>query len=145
MKVLCIPSMQIKQTHTLQSAHKLTFWWWFLSKLLPGDCILVDWGFDIAKDVARTQATLHIPSFKSVLRPNGWICQNIKYWIRYDADLIIGATLHLSAQGCFDTLHRGATKQGCSVNTEYKTYYPLVEGGCHRCYVLVCIHHMSMY
>ncbi|XP_065907590.1 uncharacterized protein [Dysidea avara] len=35
----------------------------FLNKLLPGDCVLADRGFDIAEDVARMQETLHIPSF----------------------------------------------------------------------------------
>ena len=35
----------------------------FLSKLLPGDIVLADRGFDIAEDVARMQATLQIPAF----------------------------------------------------------------------------------
>ena len=35
----------------------------FLSKLLPGDIMLADRGFDIAEDVARMQATLQIPAF----------------------------------------------------------------------------------
>ena len=35
----------------------------FLSKLLPGDIVLADRGFDIAEDVARMQATLKIPAF----------------------------------------------------------------------------------
>jgi len=39
--------------------------------LLPGNCVLADWGFDIAEDVARTQAKFHIPSFTRVLRPSG--------------------------------------------------------------------------
>lgn len=34
----------------------------FLNKLLPGDVVLADRGFDI-KDVARMQATLKIPAF----------------------------------------------------------------------------------
>jgi len=35
----------------------------FLSKLLPGDIVLADRGFDIDEDVARMQATLQIPAF----------------------------------------------------------------------------------
>ena len=35
----------------------------FFNKLLSGDCILAVRAFDIAKVVARMQATLHIPSF----------------------------------------------------------------------------------
>ena len=35
----------------------------FLNKLLPGDVVLADRGFDIAEDVARMQASLQIPSF----------------------------------------------------------------------------------
>ena len=34
-----------------------------LSKLLPGDVVLADRGFDIEEDVARMQATLQIPAF----------------------------------------------------------------------------------
>jgi len=34
-----------------------------LSKLLPGDIVLSDRGFDIEEDVARMQATLRIPAF----------------------------------------------------------------------------------
>ena len=33
-----------------------------LKKLLPGDVVLVDRGFDIADSVGAMQATLHIPS-----------------------------------------------------------------------------------
>jgi len=32
----------------------------FLNKLLLGDCILADSGFDITENVTRMQATLHI-------------------------------------------------------------------------------------
>jgi len=35
----------------------------FLNKLLPGDIVLADRGFDIAEDVARMQASLKIPTF----------------------------------------------------------------------------------
>lgn len=35
----------------------------FLNKLLPGDVVLADRGFDIGEDVARMQATLKIPAF----------------------------------------------------------------------------------
>ena len=35
----------------------------FLSKLLQGDIVLADRGFDIDEDVARMQATLQIPAF----------------------------------------------------------------------------------
>lgn len=35
----------------------------FLDKLLPGDVILADRGFDIGEDVARMQASLKIPAF----------------------------------------------------------------------------------
>jgi len=35
----------------------------FLSKLLPGDVVLADRGFDIEEDVARMQASLTIPAF----------------------------------------------------------------------------------
>ena len=35
----------------------------FLTKLLPGDIILADRGFDIEEDVARMQASLKIPAF----------------------------------------------------------------------------------
>ena len=34
----------------------------FLNKLLPGDVVLADRGFDIDEDVARMQATLKIPA-----------------------------------------------------------------------------------
>ena len=43
-----------------------------LKKLLPGDIILADRGFDIAKSVGTMQAKLHIPAFtkgKSQLSP----------------------------------------------------------------------------
>ena len=39
----------------------LTVHFGYLNKLLPGDCVLADQGFDIAEDVARMQTTLHIP------------------------------------------------------------------------------------
>ena len=35
----------------------------FLNKLLPGDIVLADRGFDIAKAVGMIQASLHIPAF----------------------------------------------------------------------------------
>ena len=35
-----------------------------LKKLLPGDVILADQGFDIAESVRTMQARLHIPAFK---------------------------------------------------------------------------------
>ena len=35
----------------------------FLAKLLPGDIVLADHGFDNEEDVARMQATLQIPAF----------------------------------------------------------------------------------
>lgn len=35
----------------------------FLTKLLPGDVVLADRGFDIEEDVARMQASLKIPAF----------------------------------------------------------------------------------
>ena len=35
----------------------------FLMKLLPGDVVLADRGFDTEEDVARTQASLKIPAF----------------------------------------------------------------------------------
>ena len=35
----------------------------FLAKLLPGDVVLADRGFDIEEDVARMQASLKIPAF----------------------------------------------------------------------------------
>ena len=38
-----------------------------LSKLLPGDVVLADRGFDIAEDVARMQATFQIPAFTTGL------------------------------------------------------------------------------
>ena len=34
-----------------------------LKKLLPGDILLTDHGFDIAEEVALMQASLHIPPF----------------------------------------------------------------------------------
>jgi len=34
-----------------------------LSKLLPGDVVLADGGFDIAESVGLQQASLHIPAF----------------------------------------------------------------------------------
>ena len=37
----------------------------FLNKLLPGDIVLADGGFDIGEDVARVQASLKIPAFTS--------------------------------------------------------------------------------
>ena len=33
-----------------------------IQKLLPGDIVLADRGFDIAEDLAMVQATLHIPA-----------------------------------------------------------------------------------
>ena len=39
----------------------LTVHFGYLNKLLPGDCVPADQGFDIAEDVARMQTTLHIP------------------------------------------------------------------------------------
>ena len=44
----------------------------FLKKLLPGDIVLADCGFDITEVVAMAQASLHIPAFtkgKSQLSP----------------------------------------------------------------------------
>ena len=35
----------------------------FLNKLLPGDIVLADRGFDIAEAVGMIQASLHIPAF----------------------------------------------------------------------------------
>ena len=34
-----------------------------IQKLLPGDIVLADRGFDIAEDIAMVQASLHIPAF----------------------------------------------------------------------------------
>jgi len=35
----------------------------FLNKLLPGDVVLADRGFDIAEYVGMRQARLHVPAF----------------------------------------------------------------------------------
>jgi hypothetical protein len=34
-----------------------------LWKLLPGDVVLADWGFDISESVGMLQIRLHIPAF----------------------------------------------------------------------------------
>ena len=38
-----------------------------IQKLLPGDIVLADRGFDIAEDLAMVQATLHIPATLSMI------------------------------------------------------------------------------
>jgi len=40
----------------------------FQSKSLLGDIVLTDCGFDIEEDVARMQATLHIPAFTGCMQ-----------------------------------------------------------------------------
>ena len=67
----------------------------FLNKLLPGDCVLADRGFDIAEDVARMQATLHIPSFTrgcSQLSPMDVEATRKLANVRIHIDRVIGAT-----------------------------------------------------
>ena len=67
----------------------------FLNKLLPGDCVLADRGFDIAEDVARVQATLYIPSFTrgcSQLSPVDVEATRKLANVRIHIERVIGAT-----------------------------------------------------
>ena len=67
----------------------------FLDKLLPGDIIVTDRGFDIGEDVARMQASLKIPAFthgRDQLLPNDIeeTCQLANVRIHFER--VIGAT-----------------------------------------------------
>ena len=47
------------------SDKRLTERWGILDKLLPGDVVLADSGFDMKNSVGVMQARLHIPAFTS--------------------------------------------------------------------------------
>lgn len=67
----------------------------FLNKLLPGDIILADRGFDIAEDVARMQACLKIPAFtKGCLQLSPKDIEVTRHLanVRIHVERVIGAT-----------------------------------------------------
>ena len=67
----------------------------FLNKLLPGDIVLADRGFDIGEDVARTQASLEIPAFtrgRDQLSPKDIEDTRQLANVRIHIERVIGAT-----------------------------------------------------
>ena len=67
----------------------------FLSKLLPGDIVLADRGFDIAEDIARMQASLKIPAFtKGCLQLSPKDIEETRHLanVRIHVERVIGAT-----------------------------------------------------
>ena len=66
-----------------------------LQKLLPGDIVLADRGFDISKAVAMVQASLQIPSFtkgKTQLSPTDIEKTRKLANVRIHVERVIGAT-----------------------------------------------------
>ena len=67
----------------------------FLNKLLPGDIVLADGGFDIGEDVARVQASLKIPAFtrgRDQLAPKDIEDTRQLANVRIHIEQVIGAT-----------------------------------------------------
>ena len=67
----------------------------FCQKLLPGDIILADRGFDISEDVARMQASLRIPAFtKGCTQLNPMDIEETRQLanVRIHIERVIGAT-----------------------------------------------------
>ena len=86
--VLCAWGGRVSDKHLIVNSD-------FLSKLLPGDIVLADRGFDIDQNVARMQATLQIPTFTRgcvQLSPQDLekTCQLAN--VRIHIDRVIGAT-----------------------------------------------------
>ena len=66
-----------------------------IQKLLPGDIVLADRGFDIAEDIAMVQASLHIPAFTkgvSQLPPKEVESTRKLANLRIHVERVIGAT-----------------------------------------------------
>ena len=67
----------------------------FLDKLLPGDVVLADRGFDIGEDVVRMQASLKIPAFtrgQDQLSPKDVESTRQLANVRIHIERVIGAT-----------------------------------------------------